>query len=320
MKMKTKDLIAKLSRPALVLLICVVLSILSPNFLTKANILNVLRQSSLLLIMSLGMLFAMLLGKGLDLSIGATLALSSCWAAMIMSQDPSNVGLTILGVVVGILVALLIGAINGTLVARFHLPAMLVTYGTRQIIRGIAFLQMSDKVITFLPRSITFIGTGRILGIGVPIWIAGLLTVTVIFILKKTAFGRRFFLVGANDSTANFSGIDSKKTIVYGFMINALFAAIAGLIYIGRLNAAEPQLGPDFHFNAIAACAVGGVSMSGGSGDPLGVVCGAIILMLLQNGMNLLGISANWNDLVQGLAIIIAVLLDFFANRKANKT
>lgn len=318
--MKKKDLIAKLSRPALVLLICVVLSILSPNFLTKANILNVLRQSSLLLIMSLGMLFAMLLGKGLDLSIGATLALSSCWAAMIMSQDPGNIWLTILGVVVSVAVALVIGAVNGTLVAHFHLPAMLVTYGTRQIIRGIAFLQMSDKVITFLPRAITFIGTGRILGIGVPIWIAGLLTVVVIFILKKTAFGRRFFLVGANDSTANFSGINSKKTIIYGFMLNALFAAVAGLIYIGRLNAAEPQLGPDFHFNAIAACAVGGVSMSGGSGDPLGVVCGAIILMLLQNGMNLLGISANWNDLVQGMAIIIAVLLDFFANRKANKT
>jgi len=156
--------------------------------------------------------------------------------------------------------------------------------------------------------------------VGVPIWIAGFLTIVVIFILKKTAFGRRFFLVGANDSTANFSGINSKKTIIYGFMINALFAAIAGLIYIGRLNAAEPQLGPDFHFNAIAACAVGGVSMSGGTGDPFGVVCGAIILMLLQNGMNLLGISANWNDLVQGMAIIIAVLLDFFANRKSNKT
>lgn len=318
--MKNKELIAKLSRPALVLLICVVLSVASPNFLTKANILNVLRQSSLLLIMSLGMLFAMLMGKGLDLSIGATLALSSCWAAMIMAEDPSNVWLTILGVGVSIVVALIIGAINGSLVAYFHLPAMLVTYGTRQIIRGIAFLQMSDKVITFLPRAITYIGTGRILGVGVPIWIAGLLTVLVIFILKKTAFGRRFFLVGANDATANFSGINSKKTIIYGFMINALFAAIAGLIYIGRLNAAEPQLGPDFHFNAIAACAVGGVSMSGGTGDPFGVVCGAIILMLLQNGMNLLGISANWNDLVQGIAIITAVLLDFFANRKANKT
>jgi len=191
--MKNKELIAKLSRPALVLIICVVLSILSPNFLTKANILNVLRQSSLLLIMSLGMLFAMLLGKGLDLSIGATLALSSCWAAMIMAEDPSNVWLTILGVGVSVVVALIIGAINGSLVAYFHLPAMLVTYGTRQIIRGIAFLQMSDKVVTFLPRAITYIGTGRILGVGVPIWIAGVLTIVVIFIQKKTAFGRRFF-------------------------------------------------------------------------------------------------------------------------------
>lgn len=318
--MKKKDLIAKLSRPALVLIIGIVLSILSPDFLTKTNILNVLRQSSLLLIMSLGMLYAMLLGRGLDLSIGATLALSSCCSAMIMSQDPSNPALTILGIVVGIAIGLLIGAVNGALVAYFSLPAMLVTYGTRQIIRGVAFNSMSDKVITFFPRIISYIGTGRILGISLPIWIAAVLTALVIFILKKTAFGRRFFLVGANPSAANFSGIDSKKTIVYGFMLNALFATLAGFIYIGRLNAAEPQIGPDFHFNAISACAIGGVSMSGGSGDPLGVVCGAIILMLLQNGLNLLGISANWNALVQGLAIIIAVLLDFFANRKSNKT
>ena len=135
-----------------------------------------------------------------------------------------------------IVVALIIGAINGSLVAYFHLPAMLVTYGTRQIIRGIAFLQMSDKVVTFLPRAITYIGTGRILGVGVPIWIAGFLTIVVIFILKKTAFGRRFFLVGANDSTANFSGINSKKTIIYGFMINALFAAIRQIDFVdGRV-------------------------------------------------------------------------------------
>lgn len=318
--MKKKNLIANLSRPALVLLICIVLSILSPNFLTKNNILNVLRQSSLLLIMALGMMFAMLLGKGLDLSIGATLALTSCVSAMIMSKAPGNVGLMLVGIGVGVLLGLAIGAVNGMLVAYLGLPAMLVTYGTRQIIRGIAFLEMSDKVITMMPRFITFIGTGRILGVGVPIWIAAGFTILVILILKKTAFGRRFFLVGTNPEAARFSGINSKKTIIYGFMINALFATLAGFIYIGRLNAAEPQLGADFHFNAISACAIGGVAMSGGAGDPLGVVCGALILMLLQNGLNLLGISANWNALVQGAAIILAVLMDYLANAKANKT
>lgn len=318
--MKKKNLIANLSRPALVLLICVVLSILSPNFLTKTNILNVLRQSSLLLIMALGMMFAMLLGKGLDLSIGATLALTSCVSAMIMSKAPGNVGVMCLGLGVGVLLGLAIGAVNGMLVAYLGLPAMLVTYGTRQIIRGIAYLEMSDKVITMMPKFITFIGTGRFLGVSMPVWIALGLTLLVILILKKTAFGRRFFLVGSNPDAAHFSGIDSKKTIIYGFMINALFATLAGFIYIGRLNAAEPQIGADFHFNAISCCAIGGVAMSGGAGDPVGVVCGALILMLLQNGLNLLGISANWNALVQGAAIILAVLMDFLANAKANKT
>lgn len=318
--MNRKDLVAKMSRPALVLLIGIILSFLTPDFLTMNNILNVLRQSSLILIMALGMLFAMLLGRGLDLSIGATLALTSCWSAMIMSQHFDNPVMVVLGILVGVLVGLLIGAINGALVAYFSLPALLVTYGTRQIIRGIAYIQMSDKVVTLMPKGITFIGTGRIFGISMPVWIAFALTVIVMIVLKRTPFGRRLFLVGANPQAAFFSGIDSKKTIVFGFMLNALFATLAGFIYIGRLSAAEPQIGADFHFTAISCCAIGGVSMRGGTGSPLGVVCGALILMLLQNGMNLLGISANWNALVQGVAIIIAVLLDYLANRKANKT
>jgi ribose transport system permease protein len=318
--MNKKDLAEKMSRPALVLIIGITLSFLTPDFLTINNIMNVLRQSSLILIMALGMLFVMLLGRGLDLSIGAILALTSCWSAMIMSRYVDNPFMVVIGILVGVLVGLLIGAINGALVAYFSLPAMLVTYGTRQIIRGIAYIQMSDKVVTLMPKSITFIGTGRFLGISMPIWIAFALTLIVMLVLKKIPFGRRFYLVGANPKAAFFSGIDSKKTIIFGFMLNALFSTLAGLIYIGRLNAAEPQIGADFHFTAISCCAIGGVSMNGGTGSPLGVVCGALILMLLQNGMNLLGISANWNALVQGVAIIIAVLLDYLANRKANKT
>lgn len=318
--MKRKDLVAKLSRPALILLLCGILAIASPHFMSVKNLLNILRQSSLILIMSYGMLFVMLLGRGLDLSIGATLSLTSCWAAMVMSRNTSSVEMMLLGMLVGIAAGLLIGMINGALVAYLGLPAMLVTYGMRQIIRGVAYVQMSEQVVRTMPKFITFIGTGKFLGINMPIWIALLITLAVIFLLKKTAFGRRFFLVGANPRAAKFSGIHSERTIIFGFALNALLATLAGFIYIGRLSAAEPQIGADFHFVAISCCAIGGVSMNGGIGDPLGVACGAIILMLLQNGLNLLGISANWNALVQGAAIIIAVLLDYLANRKSHRT
>lgn len=313
---KKKNLLSELSRPMLVLLLCVIIALIEPRFLKSSNIMNVLRQSSLLLMMSLGMLFVMLLGRGMDLSIGATLSMTSCFAAAIMNINTSSVPLMLLGIAVGLLLGTLIGFINGALVAYLELPAILVTYGSRQVIRGVAYLLMSETVVRKMPAFITFIGTGNLGGISMPIWISLIFTVIVALVLVRTSFGRRFFLVGANTKAADFSGINSKSTIIWGFVLNALFATLAGFIYMGRLSAAEAQIGEDFHFNAISACAIGGVSFNGGVGSPYGVVCGALILQLLQNAMNLMGIDANWNKLVQGAAIIIAVLIDFFAQRK----
>ena len=315
---KRKNLVENLMRPLLVLLICVIIAILEPKFLKITNLMNVLRQSALLLIMSLGMLFVMLLGRGMDLSIGATLSMTSCFAAAIMITNTKSVPVMLLGMLVGLVIGVAIGFLNGYLVAYLHLPAILVTYGTRQIIRGIAYLLMSETIIRKMPKFITFIGTGNFLGISLPIWISLVFTIVVALMLTKTRFGRRFFYVGANDSAADFSGINSKRTVVAAFVLNALFATLAGFVYIGRLSAAEAQIGEDFHFNAIAACAIGGVSFLGGVGNPWGVVCGALILQLLQNGMNLMGVDPNWNKLVQGAAIIVAVLIDYLSYRKNN--
>ncbi len=318
LKRRGGSIISSLSRPLLVLLICVVIALLEPKFLKMTNLMNVLRQSSLLLIMSLGMLFVMLLGRGMDLSIGATLSITSCFAAYVMNINTKSVPIMLLGMLVGIVIGVAVGALNGSLVAYLKLPAVLVTYGTQRVIRGIAYLLMSETVIRKMPPFITYIGTASFLGVSLPVWISLGFTIIVSLILVRTSFGRRFFLVGANDAAADYSGIDSKKTVVWGFVLNALFATLAGFIYIGRLSAAEAQIGEDFHFNAISACAIGGVLFTGGVGSPWGVVCGAMILMLLQNGMNLMGIAADWNKLVQGLAIIIAVLLDFMTRRKNN--
>ena len=289
---KKKNLLSELSRPMLVLLLCVIIALIEPRFLKSSNIMNVLRQSSLLLMMSLGMLFVMLLGRGMDLSIGATLSMTSCFAAAIMNINTSSVPLMLLGIAVGLLLGTLIGFINGALVAYLELPAILVTYGSRQVIRGVAYLLMSETVVRKMPAFITFIGTGNFGGISMPIWISLIFTVIVALVLVRTSFGRRFFLVGANTKAADFSGINSKSTIIWGFVLNALFATLAGFIYMGRLSAAEAQIGEDFHFNAISACAIGGVSFNGGVGSPYGVVCGALILQLLQNAMNLMGIRA----------------------------
>ena len=315
---KSTQFLEKFSRPLLVIIICVIIAIIEPRFLRASNILNILRQSSLLLMMSLGMLFVMLLGRGMDLSIGATLSMTSCFAAAVMSVNPKSNGYMLLGILVGVVLGIVIGLINGVLVAYVGIPVLLVTYGTRQVIRGIAYLLMSQNVYRTFPKFINFIGTGKFLGVGMPVWISIVFTLIVSFILVRTAFGRRFVLVGANSSAADFSGIHSKKTVIWAFVLNALFATLAGFIYIGRLSAAEAQIGQDFHFNAISACAIGGVSFNGGVGSPWGVVCGALILSILQNFLNLKGVDANWNMLVQGVAIILAVLFDFFLQRRNN--
>ena len=313
---KTSIFVSKYSRFMLLILICVGLTIATPNFLNYRNILNVFQQSSMLLIMALGMMFAMLLGRGVDMSIGSVVALTSCIGALIMRMGRGT-EFIILGIVVAILLGIFIGTANGLLIAYLKLPAILVTFGTQQIIRGTAFYIMSDTVIVGLPSTILFLGTGRVWGVPMPIIIAVALVSIAAFILNKTQIGRKIYVVGANPAAAKFSGIHVNRTIVLGFMISSLLATIAGIVFIGRLGAAEPQIGDAFAFQAVSAVAIGGTSFRGGIGSAGGVVIGALIITLLLNGMNLLNISAFWQGAVSGLIVILAVLLDYFARKKA---
>lgn len=306
---------AKYSHYIILFLICAVMSVVSDNFLSFSNIISVLRQSSFLVVMSLGMMFAMILGRGNDMSIGAVVAISSCLGAgfLRMSNGPLSI---VLGFLVAIGSAVLLGAMNGSMVAYLRLPALLVTYGMSNILRGVVYAYMNGSVITNLCRAVTFIGAGRIGPIPTPIIIAALFTLLANFILKHTTFGRELYIVGANPEAARFSGIKTRRVVITGFALTGFMTGVAGLMYIGRLGTAEAQIGAEFHLNAIAAAAIGGVSFNGGVANPGGVVAGAIILSLLTNCMNLLNISSNWQGFMNGVIIIFAVLLDYFANRK----
>lgn len=306
---------AKYSHYIILFLICAVMSVVSDNFLSFSNIISVLRQSSFLVVMSLGMMFAMILGRGNDMSIGAVVAISSCLGAgfLRMSNGPLSI---VLGFLVAIGSAVLLGAMNGSMVAYLRLPALLVTYGMSNILRGVVYAYMNGSVITNLCKAVTFIGAGRVGPIPTPILIAALFTLLANFILKHTTFGRELYIVGANPEAARFSGIKTRRVVITGFALTGFMAGVAGLMYIGRLGTAEAQIGAEFHLNAIAAAAIGGVSFNGGVANPGGVVAGAIILSLLTNCMNLLNISSNWQGFMNGVIIIFAVLLDYFANRK----
>jgi ribose/xylose/arabinose/galactoside ABC-type transport system permease subunit len=280
---------------------------------------NVARQSSMLLIMALGMMMAMLLGRGVDMSMGAIVSISSCFAAtfFLRSREWPSI---LMGIIVGIVIGALSGAINGVFISFLKLPAMLVTFGVREILRGIAYAYMDGGVITSIHPAIRFIGSGRVLGfIPTQVLIALVITFIIAYILRCTRIGRELYICGANPSAAVFSGIKLRKNIILGFMFSGILAAIAGIIYVGRLGAAEAEIGNDFHFQAVSAAAIGGVSFSGGSGSPWGVVAGALILTLLNNAQNLLHISSAWQGTIYGGIIILAVLLDFFVRSQQAK-
>ena len=317
--MKGKDFLMKYSRIVILVLIMAGVSIASPDFLKPSNLLNVARQSSMLLIMSLGMTCAMLLGRGVDMSIGATLSLTSCVAAGFLRSN-DTVGSVLIGIVIALVIGMFIGLINGVLISYLHLPAILVTYGVREIIRSVAFFYMDGDIISGFPKFVMFMGSGFAFGaIPTQIIIALVLTAATAWMLKHTRMGRELYVVGANPSAAKFSGLKAEKSVILGFVLSGALAALAGIAYLGRLGAAEAEIGNQFHFQCVSAVAIGGISFAGGAGSAWGAVIGALILNILINGMNLLNISSYWQGTVNGVIIIIAVLLDYVVRKKQTK-
>lgn len=317
--MKAKELLMKYSRVVILVLLMVCMTIASPNFFKASNLLNVARQSSMLLIMSLGMTCAMLLGRGVDMSIGATLSLTSCVAAGFLRSGDS-IGSVALGIFIALLLGMCIGFINGALISYLHLPAILVTYGIREIIRSVAYFYMNGDIVSGFHKVVMFMGSGFAFGvIPTQIIIALVLTLATAWMLKRTRLGRELYVVGANPSAAKFSGLKVEKSVILGFVLSGALAALAGIVYLGRLGAAEAEIGNQFHFQCVSAVAIGGISFAGGAGSAWGAVIGALILNILINGMNLLNISSNWQGTVNGVVIIIAVLLDYAVRKQQTK-
>lgn len=317
--MKGKEFMMKYSRILILVLIMVCVSAASPDFLKPSNLLNVARQSSMLLIMSLGMTCAMLLGRGVDMSIGATLSLTSCVAAGFLRSN-DTVGSVLIGIVIALVIGMFIGLINGALISYLHLPAILVTYGIREIIRSAAFFYMDGDIVSGFHKMVMFMGSGFAFGtIPTQIIIALVLTIATAWMLKHTRMGRELYVAGANPNAAKFSGLKAEKSVVLGFVLSGALAALAGIVYLGRLGAAEAEIGNQFHFQCVSAVAIGGISFAGGAGSAWGAVIGALILNILINGMNLLDISSYWQGTVNGVIIIIAVLLDYVVRKKQTK-
>lgn len=289
------------------ILLFIVITVLNPSFMEPNNILNLLRQTSINALIAFGMTFIILTG-GIDLSVGSILALSSALMAgmMVSGMDP------ILAILVGILLGAIMGIINGILVSKGKMAPFIVTLATMTIFRGLTLVYTDGKPITGIGDSEMFqmLGRGYFLGLPVPAVVMVIAFLILWFLLHKTSFGRKTYAIGGNERASRISGIkvDRVKVAIYG--LAGTMAAIAGAILTSRLNSAQPTAGQSYEMDAIAAVVLGGTSLSGGKGRLFGTLVGVLIIGTLNNGMNLLGVSSFYQQVVKGAVILIAVLLD----------
>jgi ribose transport system permease protein len=294
--------------------LCVVLWILTPHFLTVSNLLNIAEQTSINAIVAVGMTFVILSG-GIDLSVGSIVAFSGVvLGTVLQSAQPIPVALLL-----GLLVGLACGLANGALVSWGGLPPFIVTLGTMSIARGAALLFTEGRPVSGFDASFRVLATGRVGFIPAPVIAMIFVYLVAHFALTRTTFGRYVYAIGGNEEATRLSGVAIRfhKTMIYG--VSGLMSAAAAVILTARLNSAQPIAGMMYELDAIAATVIGGTSLMGGEGSLGGTLVGALIMGVLRNGLNLLGVSSFLQQIVIGGVIVVAVLLDTVLKRK-NRT
>ena len=289
------------------ILLIIVVSILNPSFLDLSNLLNLLRQISINGLIAFGMTFIILTG-GIDLSVGSILALSSAFIALMITSgvDP------IIALIIGVLIGFVLGAVNGLLVTKGNMAPFIATLATMTIFRGLTLVITDGNPITNLGDSYLFqlFGKGYFIGIPVPAVTMIIVFVILLIILQKTTFGRHTYAIGGNEVAAKISGIKVNKIKILIYGISGLMSALAGGILTSRLNSAQPTAGTSYELDAIAAVVLGGTSLTGGKGRIVGTLIGVLIIGVLNNGLNLLGVSSFYQQVVKGVVILIAVLIN----------
>lgn len=291
---------------ALVLLVFVI-SIISPEFRTIDNFLSLMRQSSINGFIAFGMT-CVILTDAIDLSVGSVLALSTALcAAFIKAGVP--VGLAIL---LSLIIGTVLGSVSGVLVTKGRLQPFIATLITMTVYRGLTQIFMNGKPISGLGDSLLlkFIGRGSVFGIPVPVILFVLIFILFTFVLEKTTFGSRIYSTGSNATSAKLAGVNTGRTKLAAYAISGCMAALSGMILLSRLSSAQPTLGDGFELDAIASVALGGTSMSGGRGRIWGTFVGVLIIAVLNNGLNILGVSSYYQSVVKGIVILVAVLSD----------
>ena len=301
----------------ILVIMVVVFGVLRPSsFLTSGNLIKIVEQSSITVLLGLGEFFAILLG-GIDLSVSSTMALSGALTAKLMAEMGFHPAIAI---ILGVFVfGAIIGAANGILVTSTGLPPFIITLGTQAILRSLVYIITDARAVSGLPATFSKSIGGKLFGvIPVPIVVALVAAVVLTFLTTKLQCGRNMYALGGNSQSAWYAGITVKKHTILAFVISGMCAALAGMVNIARLAAAEPNAGTGYETYAIEAVIIGGASFFGGIGKIPKVIIRALLIGVINNGLNMVGVSSYYQQLAMGCLLILAVTLDRFfgASRK----
>ena len=292
---------------SVLVLLCVIVSIATSKFLKPNNLISVLRQISINAYIALGMTLIIILGH-IDLSVGAIVAMSgTLTVGFIVTQ-----GLPIpVAILLGILLGMAAGLISGMIVTYFRVPAFIITMAMMNVCSGVAYVYSGGQATRINNDFFSAIGTGYLFNtIPLPVVYMIILIIVISFLLGKTKFGTYIYAIGGNREAARLSGVPIKKVEIAVFTISGVLSAFAGLVLCSRMYSGQPSVGSGYELDAIAACVLGGTSMSGGKGRISGTIFGAMVIGIISNGLNLIGVSSYWQLIVKGLIIACAVLLD----------
>ena len=287
-------------------IICLIISLITPQFLTVSNWTIIVTQVSINALLAFGVTFVIITG-GIDLSLGSIVAVSGVTSAMLAHPDSYPV---LIPISMGLLAGLLMGAFNGFIITKSKIAPFIVTLGTMTIGRGLALILSDGRPVSNLSDSFNYLGSGTVLGIPVLILIFILVFAICSIILSKTILGRHIYAVGGNEQAARASGINIERVKLSVYSISGLLAGLAGILLASRITTGQPNAGAGFELDAIAAVVIGGTSTSGGKGSMAGTLIGVLLIGVINNGLDLLNVTSYYQQVVMGIIIIGAVVLD----------
>ena len=317
-KFQNASLAELYSRYGILLILVVALiagAILSPAFLVPSNLISVAKNVGVYAIMALGMT-RLLIGGGVDLSAGSNVAMCSVVAAVVFNSTENS----LLALVAAIIVGALVGAINGYFISYIGLLAFIVTLATQMTVRGLAYLLAGGAPVFGAGDTFVFLAQGNVLGIPMILVVVLAATAVMAFVMSRTSHGRYLYAIGGNAEAAGASGINVKRQLFINYVVMGAICGLAGVIYAGRTNSGLPAGGVSFEFEAIIGCVLGGTSMAGGIGNVVCSIIGVFVVGIINNVMNLCSVNAFWQQVVKGIVILVAVLLDVFTRNAIMKS